>query len=231
MSWYATSVHTSSWGRAKLGSSPSPPAGSFPSPSYRKRWNRELLLTWLRGNWKSWLSYETHVLKWRTVGEESGALWGGLWLRKKDFSTCVVHLSFCNVSHCHGKHLFFPGMAGEYLTQAKEFVCFLCCMASPIICWSLVILCAVNSPINPLTTLTSPPPWPLLYQRSCVGPEKIKITRQVISPNELDQQSSCTNILSATIIRTRYLQNKGVQWQHLWATHTEVPTNPQLPGG
>lgn len=112
-------------------------AGRQPEPTYRfppfsflqkkaGHTGRELLLTWLRGNWKSWLSYETHILKWRTVGEESGALWGGLWLRKKDFSTCVVHLSFCSISCCHGKPLFSLACLVSAWHKLKPlFICFM----------------------------------------------------------------------------------------------------------
>ena len=56
------------------------------------------------------------------------------------------------------KTSFVPGMAGQCLTQAKDFVHLLHDMASPIIHWSLVILCAVNGPTNPLTILAFSPP-------------------------------------------------------------------------
>lgn len=127
----------------------SPHAGFLPFP-YREMW--EMLLTWQRGNWKSRFAvWDLHTAG-RALAENGGALWGGLWLRKKDFSLCMVCLFFCNICW-HGKHLF-PSMASQCLTQVQAFVYFLHGMASPIICCPLVILGAENGSTNPLTMLT-----------------------------------------------------------------------------
>lgn len=110
---------------------------------------REMLLTRQRGNWKSRFAVWDPHTAGRALAENGGALWGGLWLRKKDFSLCIVCLFFCNICW-HGKQLF-PSMASQCLTQVQAFVYSLRGMASPIICCSLVILGAENGSTNPLT--------------------------------------------------------------------------------
>lgn len=112
------------------------------------------------------------------------------------------------------KTSFFPSMTGQCLIEAKNFVHLLHGMASPITCQTLMILCAINGPTNPLTIFTFPPPWS--HQRNCDDCNiflKMYILKKnhqkiEISATELDQHSSCSNILSAAMTRTRYSKIK-----------------------